>query len=286
MESETLTREQFDALRAQFVAGQRNLTLNDYARRIAGNWLCLSQADVEGIEYILRPMEIEAEECGYQRGKSEANIVTLTEEQLIAYAEGEPVKHGFSHSIINEHTNTQVDVCMCNGGWSHDLFTEAEGINQHLRDEWAKEQPIPCDWEDLKGLEGRALRERVASRAQVWRHLLNVLRDEQDLYDSHLDSADAEILIGLIQSKSQACEVEADRLWSIHLDSFEPLLDEPDGAAKIVAALGANYLPVIVDRAAAKRARAAETVTTINLNDNGILEPGHRAWLDLKGRQD
>lgn len=116
-------------------------------------------------------------------------------------------------------------------------------------------QQPPSEWADLSHLTGRELRDRLKSRARTFGYCIKLLNYRTEASHSN-DQVDTHILIDLIHTKELAVTQEAEMRWSEHLDSFEPLLDEPDGAAKIVAALGHQYLGVIVDRRAEKKARA------------------------------
>lgn len=112
---------------------------------------------------------------------------------------------------------------------------------------------VPTEWADLSGLEGRELRDRLNARAFTWggsSKRLECLRDQAILSS---DRDDLQILIDLIRDKELAVTQEAERMWEAHLDSFEHYLGQPGGTGRIVAELGHEYLPVIVDRAAEKR---------------------------------
>lgn len=221
-------------MESEMSAEGRPITLDERVSEFVAefDW-CISDADHEDLCELVR----RSGDRGYQRGKAE-------------YRNDELFACFIDHVYSNEYG--QFFVCACG-----EEFPGPQEWNAHWRRS-AVSPSLPCEWEDLKGLEGRALRERIGARAFNWGRCVGYLQDiTKRLLPYSQDRQDNQILTDLIQSKSQACEVEAERLWSTYLDTFEPLLDEPDGAAKIVTALGANYLPVIVDRRAAKRAREA-----------------------------
>ncbi len=183
----------------------------------------------ERFNFSLRPEEVafalgniirEAEERGYQRGKEE----------------------------LNNTLDLQSEIMRRN-------HEDANNIIERLRAEVRELKKPPCEWEDLKHLQGRELRERLRSRAHVYREVIKDIENLSEACDYPADVEDLKLLFGSIEAKEVALTNEAERLWSNYLTSFEPLLDEPDGAAKIVEALGPTYLSIVVDRAAARRLR-------------------------------
>lgn len=163
------------------------------------------------------------------------------------------IVHGFSFMSIDG--DVQTDQCVCGAKFSQCIFDESDGLNDHLRQAWKEQQPV-CEWEDLKHLQGRDLRDRLKSRAQVWKTAESWLRSiVTDPFSD--DGQDFQVWIGRIYDAELAVTQEAERQWDAYLDSFEPLLETDEGCDEIVRKLGAVYLRVISDRAAQKRMRAS-----------------------------
>lgn len=115
----------------------------------------------------------------------------------------------------------------------------------------------PCEWADLAGLEGRELRERLRSRAAVFKGLAIGLERAIETGPFPITNTDIQIVVDLIYAKELAVTREFERLWSEHVDSYEKYLGTDDGLARICADLGPQYVGIIVHRATAKKVRAA-----------------------------
>lgn len=115
---------------------------------------------------------------------------------------------------------------------------------------------ITSDWEDLRGLEPKALRERLSSRALFFN---KVQCDLEDLDCMGTDADDRVLLCDLINDKERNCTMEADRLWQVYLDELADRVstDDPNLIREVYAEVGAQYGKIVVQRAWEKRAREA-----------------------------
>lgn len=112
-------------------------------------------------------------------------------------------------------------------------------------------EEITSDWADLK-LEGDALRERLRSRAHIWKRIVLMLVNTDF---TGTDDDDRQYLVDLIYYKERNCTMEADRLWNEYLTSLETLCETPEGSARLYAEVGATYAAIVIDRAAKRRMR-------------------------------
>ena len=76
--------------------------------------------------------------------------------------------------------------------------------------------PVATEWADLPAMEPDALRQRLRSRADAWRHCayaLERLIGAVDFTGYEHDAQDIQLLIDLIREKEQRVTQEAERLW-------------------------------------------------------------------------
>lgn len=71
----------------------------------------------------------------------------------------------------------------------------------------------PCEWEDLRGLAGRALRERLRGRSDAYRMVARYAEAIAARSQFPSSKADLMRLAGVIYDMEQALTREAERLW-------------------------------------------------------------------------